>query len=146
MTTPAPEASDSPHLPRRGAVAVIVEHDRLLVIQRSAHVSKPFAWCFPGGAMEEGESEEQALMRELREELSADIRPLRHLWRSATAWNVHLSWWLAELSPGAVLTPNPQEVIEFRWLTREEIRGLPGVLSSNVDFLDALKRGEFVLT
>jgi 8-oxo-dGTP pyrophosphatase MutT (NUDIX family) len=127
-------------------VAVIVREDRLLVIQRSAHVAKPLAWCFPGGAIEAGESEEQTLVRELREELKAKVRPLRHLWRSATEWDVHLGWWLAELEQGEALIPNPQEVSDFRWLTREEIRVLPGLLSSNVAFLDALDRGEFKLT
>jgi 8-oxo-dGTP pyrophosphatase MutT (NUDIX family) len=131
--------------PRRGAVAVIVRNDRLLVIQRSLHVSKPLSWCFPGGAIETGETEPQAIVRELHEELNAAVRPLRHLWRSTTAWNVQLSWWLAELEAGAALTPNPHEVADFRWVPCEEFRTQPGVLSSNLEFLDALSRGDFTL-
>ena len=82
-------------LARRGVVAVIVDQGRLLVIRRSRHVVAPGAYCFPGGAIESGESETAALIREIQEELGVCVRPLRPLWQSITPWNVHLTWWLA---------------------------------------------------
>jgi 8-oxo-dGTP diphosphatase len=54
-------------------VAAIIERDgRILVGQRQASQSHPLKWEFPGGKVEPGETPEQALARELEEEL--DIR------------------------------------------------------------------------
>src|SRR3954447_17419 len=51
-------------------VAAIIEREgRILVGQRTAKQSHPLKWEFPGGKVERGESPEQALARELEEEL-----------------------------------------------------------------------------
>lgn len=76
---------------RRGVVAVVTRADRFLVIRRSAHVVAPGAFCFPGGGIEPGENEEQALVREFLEELNAAIEPVRLLWRSVTPWETQLA-------------------------------------------------------
>src|SRR5262245_28889217 len=123
--------------PRRGVVAVIVRGGRFLVIRRSQHVRAPGMHCFPGGAIEPGESEAEALCRELQEELGLVAIPVRRLWESVTPWNVALAWWLAEIDDQAVPDPNPLEVAAFQWLTVEEIRGLPELLASNLEFLAA---------
>jgi 8-oxo-dGTP diphosphatase len=135
---------------QRGVVAVVPRGNQLLVIRRSQYVRAPGAFCFPGGAVEEGEAESEALCREMREELGCDVVPLERLWRSVTAWQVALSWWLAELPPNAVLLPNPAEVESIHWLTVEELWELPQLLSSNRDFLvrwqerrNSAMRGEF---
>jgi 8-oxo-dGTP diphosphatase len=54
-------------------VAAVIERSdrRLLIGQRRAHDSSPLKWEFPGGKVEPGESPQQALARELREELGA---------------------------------------------------------------------------
>jgi len=49
-------------------VAVILRGERFLVICRSQQVRAPGMYCFPGGGIEPGETEEQALRRELLEE------------------------------------------------------------------------------
>src|SRR5688572_13746277 len=108
----------TPEMPpaRRGVVAVIVEQDRFLVIRRSQHVVAPGAFCFPGGAIESGETEAAALVREIEEELGVCVRPLRPLWRSITPWNVHLTWWLAAADENCDWSPNPDEVESIHWL------------------------------
>ena len=93
---------------RRGAVAVIVREGRLLVIRRSGSVVAPWKFCFPGGGIEGQESEEEALVRELREELGCEVTPCRRLWQNVTPWGVHLAWWLAELPPDVEPAPNPR--------------------------------------
>jgi 8-oxo-dGTP diphosphatase len=135
----------SPRPDRHGVVAVVVRDGRLLVIRRSKAVVAPGAFCFPGGAIEQDESVPEALIREIREELGVEIRPCRQLWESVTPWNVHLCWWLAELAPEALPRANPAEVQSIHWYTPEEMRRLPDLLESNLHFLDALSRGQFVL-
>jgi 8-oxo-dGTP pyrophosphatase MutT (NUDIX family) len=130
---------------RRGAVAVIERQGALLVIRRSQTVVAPGAFCFPGGGIEAGESEPQALVRELQEELQVVVRPVRRLWSSVTPWRVELAWWQAELAADAVPVPAPAEVESVHWHTPGEIAGLPGLLESNLQFLAALERKEFDL-
>ncbi|HVW38496.1 MAG TPA: NUDIX domain-containing protein [Pirellulales bacterium] len=130
---------------RRGAVAVIERSGALLVIRRSQAVVAPGAYCFPGGGIEPGESEEQALVRELLEELQVEVQPLRRLWSSVTPWNVELAWWQAELPADAIPQPSPAEVESIHWYTLGEIAQLPGLLESNHQFLAAIERREIVL-
>lgn len=142
MTSPEP----TPLPPRtRGAVAVIVRDGRLLVIERSQHVRAPGMFCFPGGAVEQGESEEAAIRRELWEELAVEVRPVARLWQSVTPWGVELGWWEAQLDPVAEPRPHEAEVASFHWLTAAELRAQPKLLESNHHFLDALARGDFSL-
>ena len=126
---------------QRGSVAVIVRRGRLLVIRRSQRVVAPGAFCFPGGGIEPDESEQEALVRELREELGVAVRPQRRLWRSITPWRVQLAWWLADLDPEAQPVPNPAEVESVHWYTPEELARLPGLLETNRQFLQALDCG-----
>lgn len=131
--------------PQRGVVAVIPRAGRLLVIQRSQSVIAPGAYCFPGGGIHDGETEADALVREMNEELNVVATPNRCLWRSVTPWNVSLAWWLAELSESSVLRPNVDEVAEVHWLSPIEIRSLANLLESNHHFLDAWEGNEFDL-
>lgn len=124
---------------------MIVRSGRFLVIRRSRWVVAPRAFCFPGGGIRPEESEQEALVRELREELAATVRPLRRIWQSVTPWDVQLSWWLAGLEADAPLVPNPAEVESVHWLTPGEMARLPELLESNRHFLEALDSGEIEL-
>jgi 8-oxo-dGTP diphosphatase len=55
------------------AAAVVERDGRILVTKRPAGVHLEGHWEFPGGKCAAGEAPEQCLMRELREELDADI-------------------------------------------------------------------------
>jgi 8-oxo-dGTP diphosphatase len=143
-----PETADSQPAAqlRRGVVAVVLRGERLLVIQRSAEVVAPGAYCFPGGGIEGDETEPEALVREIQEELGVDVVPVFRVWHSVTPWQVELAWWLARLPDEAEPKPNPAEVAEWGWYTPEAIRRLPGLLESNLAFLDALAAGEICLS
>jgi 8-oxo-dGTP diphosphatase len=56
-------------------VAAVIERAdrRLLIGQRQSHDTSPFKWEFPGGKVEEGETSEAALAREVREETGATL-------------------------------------------------------------------------
>lgn len=119
-------------------------HDaKLLIIRRSERVRlAPGAYCFPGGGVEDGESEPVALRRELIEELELDVIVGRRVWECVTPTNVDLAWWTANLrDAGAEPRPAPDEVSECHWLTIDEILALPGLIANNVDFLIAVQSG-----
>jgi len=97
--------------------------------------------CFPGGSIEAGESEEDAASREMLEELGLAAEPKRLLWRSVTPWSVQLAWWLVDIAADAVPVPNLLEVEWFDWLAIADIRALPRLLASNVEFLDEWEAG-----
>lgn len=130
--------------PRKvGVVAVCVRAGRLLVIRRSQRVRAPGKFCFPGGAMEQGEFEDQTLIREMQEELGVRVKPIRRLHRSITSWRVDLRWWLADLGAHAELVPAEAEVESVHWLTVEDFLALDEVLDSNREFLAAWRDGIF---
>ena len=53
--------------------ALIWEGDKFLICQRPKDKARPLLWEFVGGKVEKGESKEQALIRECREELAIDV-------------------------------------------------------------------------
>jgi 8-oxo-dGTP diphosphatase len=140
-----PPCENRPPVPERGVAIVILQGDQFLVIRRSMQVRAPGTYCFPGGLIEAGETEEQAVIREMVEELGSPAAPVRRLWRSVTPWGVELAWWLAELAPDSVLAANPAEVDSWHWHTTDEMLALSDLLESNRAFLGALRRGDISL-
>lgn len=57
----------------RVACAIILKDGKILVAQRGEKMDLPFKWEFPGGKIEENESAENCLTREIKEELDIDI-------------------------------------------------------------------------
>lgn len=61
-------------------VAAVIEQDgKILACRRKNRDGSPGKWEFPGGKQEPGETEEQCLARELREELCLTVRPGKKL-------------------------------------------------------------------
>lgn len=122
---------------------MVVQRDgRFLMIRRAAHILAGGAWCFVGGAIDPGEEQAAAVVREFFEEVRGVVRPVRKVWEYLRPdGRLRLHWWLAELEPGE-LAPNPHEVAELRWCTEAEIAGLEYVLESNLEFLRKWGAGE----
>ena len=131
---------------KRGVVGVIMREERFLIIRRSLTVTAPGRLCLPGGGIEQGETEPEALVREMQEELAIDVSPVRRCWRSVTSWGTNLAWWLAEMGPEVQPVANPAEVAEVRWMSTTEIRCEKEMLPSLPAFVDALERGDVVLS
>lgn len=131
--------------PGHGAVAIIVEDGKFLVIRRSHKVRAPNLMCFAGGTIESGETPEAAIVRELEEELHLKGQAIEQVWHSVTSWGTKLEWVLVERNPDSQPVANPEEVAEWMWLSGEELLCHPKLLPSVPVFYKAWADGEFVL-
>lgn len=124
---------------RHGVIVACSRDDgRWLLIRRSAHVQAPRRVCFPGGWVEANESHAEAVMREMREELHAEVVPLRCVWKHFYQEHTRVVWgWLATLT-SSLLLPNHLEVEEVLWLTAEEALRHPDILPNTDAFFVAL--------
>lgn len=125
-----------PSRQREGVVAVIQQDATFLVIRRSRHVVAPGKLCFPGGGIEVGESQEEALCRELIEELAVKVVPQTKLWESETRAQTRIHWWSAVISEGEALQANPKEVASIYWMTKRDLLEQEDLLEGNRAFLD----------
>jgi 8-oxo-dGTP diphosphatase len=114
-------------------VAAVIERSdrRLLIGQRRRTDTSPLKWEFPGGKVEERETPEAALARELKEELGATLRKSVPIGRvvhkySDTQEQLEILFFAAEIGE-AELTPRPFEKIA--WVLPKEL--------GNYDFLAA---------
>ena len=104
--------------------ALIWEGDRFLACQRPAHKARGLLWEFVGGKVEPGESLENALIRECREELDITVAPrdvfmeVIHEYPDLT---VRLTLFNAVIAEGK---PTALEHHDIRWITVQEIDGL----------------------
>ena len=126
---------------RRGVVAVTRRGERFLAIRRGLTVAAGGTICFPGGHVEPGEEEHEAVVRECREELAAIVEARECVWRSMTSWGTELAWWTVTLRGDNELVPHPVEVSEILWLSAREMMEHPDVLEGNRPFLEAVMAG-----
>lgn len=114
-----------------------VERDGLVLIAlRGREMRDPGCWEFPGGKIEPGETPQQALIRELREELGVEVEVLDHVVTSRLA-PIELSTWRCRLVRGE---PQAIEHAEVRWVAPAE---LPSFQFAPVEreAVEALTRG-----
>jgi 8-oxo-dGTP diphosphatase len=108
-------------------VAAVVEHEgRYLITQRRETAVLPLLWEFPGGKVEAGERDEDALKRELRERLDAEARIGKKLGEKVhdyDGYRVALALYQAVLEDGKPLTA--KRVKDFRWVTSSEFDQYP---------------------
>jgi len=101
--------------------ALIWEGDRFLACQRPEHKSRGLLWEFGGGKVEAGETLQEALIRECREELDITVAPrdifmeVIHEYPDLT---VRLTLFNASIAEG---TPKLLEHNDLRWITTNEI-------------------------
>ena len=62
-------------------VGILIQDGLVLSCQRKRTATYPLKWEFPGGKIEPGESPREALIRELKEELSITVEPETELFR-----------------------------------------------------------------
>ena len=101
--------------------ALIWKNNKFMICQRPAHKARGLLWEFVGGKVEPGETKEQALIRECREELAVTISvgtifmDVMHEYPDLT---VHLTLFNAIISDGE---PQKLEHNDIKWITPSEI-------------------------
>jgi len=123
-------------------VACRDKQGRWLCIRRSAHVAAPLKVCFPGGAIEQGESQQSAVIREMTEELGIKVKPRKCVWKWESPDSPLTLWgWTAEIEH-AEISVDPKEVAEVLWLSGEHVVGHPDAMATNRSFVEALRRDD----
>lgn len=126
----------------RVVAAVIERGAEILVSYRRPKGRRPSQWEFPGGKVEKGESEVQALVREIREELGVDceVGPLvrRHV-HSYQEVDVEIAFFRTRITRG---DPRPLVMEEIRWVHRRDLGELDFLEADRI-FVAELIRGRF---
>lgn len=100
--------------------AIIIRDGKVFATQRGYGEFKD-GWEFPGGKMEPGESREEALVREIREELDAEIRVDRLLETveyDYPKFHLTMHCFICELLSGKLVLKEHEAA---RWLSRDEL-------------------------
>jgi 8-oxo-dGTP diphosphatase len=105
------------------SAALIFHKGKLLITQRQPDAHLGGLWEFPGGKREPGETFEQCLVREIREELGVEISAegvfegITHAYPEKT---VRLKFFICKLASGK---PQPLGCVAFKWVEKKELAG-----------------------
>jgi 8-oxo-dGTP diphosphatase len=128
------------------SVGIIIRNGLVLACQRLANARYPLKWEFPGGKVEQGETFEEALVRELREELSIEATVKREFHRQEWVYGestspenstgeFHVRYFLVETFTG---TPVNNAFENVQWI-------IPSAML-NMDILEGNRRAiEFLI-
>ena len=109
------------------AIALIDVDGRVLLAERPAGKSMPGLWEFPGGKVQEGETPEAALIREVREELGLDVTvsclaPVAFASHAYDDFHLLMPLFACRVWKG---TAAPQEGQRLKWVRPLEMRDYP---------------------
>ena len=119
---PAHESRITNHVIEVSA-ALIFHNGKLLIARRHADAHLGGLWEFPGGKREAGETFEQCLVREIREELGVEISVgelFEEIAHTYPEKSVHLKFFLCRLVSGE---PQPLDCAAVKWVTKMELAG-----------------------
>lgn len=118
-------------------VAAIIERDgKILLAQRPQHADQSGMWEFAGGKVEPGESQPEALVRELREELGIEAVVGRYIashQREVSGRLIHLHAWHVPSYQGELRAYEHQDIV---WCSPEEALRYP-LAPADIPLLEA---------
>lgn len=103
------------------SAALIFHEGKLLITQRHAKAHLGGLWEFPGGKREPGESFEQCLVREIREELGVEIsvgKLFEEISHDYPEKSVRLKFFICELISGE---PQPLDCAALKWVGKSQL-------------------------
>jgi 8-oxo-dGTP diphosphatase len=112
--------------PHRIAAAGIILKDDAILLVRYGTGPKSFL-VGPGGALEESENVEQAIIRETKEETGITVRPRKVLWiedLQCSGYKMSKTWMLCDYMSGTVIPTEgakAEGISEARWFQRSEL-------------------------
>lgn len=104
----------------RVVAAIIVKKDRIFATQRGYGEFKG-GWEFPGGKIEEGETPQQALIREIREELDTEIEVgelVERVEYDYPQFHLSMDCFLCKIKSGKLVLKEHEDA---KWLRRDEL-------------------------
>lgn len=122
---------------RQVAAALIKKDGKYLICQRSAEDECGLLWEFPGGKLEEGETLEECIIREIKEELDLDIRVLGVFTTNIYRFDgkeILFTVFNAEIVGGDMKL---KEHNDARWVTLEEMKSYK-FMPADVVFVEKL--------
>lgn len=103
-------------------IALLNEQNKVLIAKRPEHKPLGLKWEFPGGKVEDNETLEECIVREIKEELNLDIIPIYYVGEENFDYD-HANVTL-HLYTGTITNPSDMilnEHIEARWVSYEEL-------------------------
>jgi len=125
---------------KRSIAGIALREGRLLVAKRFAGGPIGLRWEFPGGKVEKGESDEDALRREFMEEFGVEVLPLRFLGTSefdSPSGRRTLAAWIVQIPKEAVF--DLREHSELDWIPLAQVERMD-LADSDRDLLPILER------
>lgn len=104
--------------------AIIFFNEKILVVQRSDKMKLPLKWEFPGGKLEEGESEIDCIKREIKEEINIEIDVINKISNSIYDYGdfeINLIPFIARYSAGEIQL---SEHNDYSLLTKSDLLNL----------------------
>jgi len=124
------------------SAALIFRGEKLLIARRHADSHLGGLWEFPGGKREPGETFEQCLVREIREELGVEIlvgELFEEIAHDYPEKSVHLKFFLGRLLSGE---PQPLDCAAVKWIAKPELQ-THDFPAADAQLLDKLARFDF---
>ena len=119
-------------------VAAIIKKDNKILATKRGYGEFINMWEFPGGKIESNETEEEALIREIKEELDCTIKPTKFaldLEYQYPTFYLKMSCYEAEITKG---TPKLLEHNDAKWLSKDQLNTLNWI-PADIKIIDYLK-------
>jgi 8-oxo-dGTP diphosphatase len=101
---------------------IIIHENKILVTQRGEKMKLPLKWEFPGGKIEQNETPEDCLVREIKEELNIEIEIIRklnsHPYHYQT-FSITLLPFISKYVSGEIILAEHKE---YKWLPMNELK------------------------
>jgi NAD+ diphosphatase len=122
------------------AVIMLVRRGDEALLAHSRVSPRPFYGPL-SGFVEPGETLEQAVRREVREEVGVEVGALRYF--GSQPWpfpNSLMAGYIADYESGEIVI-DPAEIVDARWFRRDEIAEIPGAFAIGARVLNAFREG-----